>query len=221
MANTNEEPTYKYSQEEIDQAWDFHQAIVASGDVPLDTVARDVGVSAVSGVLTYFLFWPAIGGLWIANMIAKTPFRHLMWFGLPETSGGAMILIVLFINILYALCALYGFICFVNETLFSKEEEYKQLFKEHAAKMEEALDQQEKSYVSEIDELKTQLETEQTTSNLREMEKENLTSLIEQNKKEYDTQLSRLKEEFERERRIWSLEKRELELELKSKKYRS
>ena len=217
MSAPKEEQVHQYSPEEIDEAWDFHQAIVASGQVPLDDLARDATVSALSGFLTYFLFWPSIGGLWIANMLAKTPFRYFMWFGLPENSGGAMILIVLFINILYALCALYGFICWVNGTLFSKEDEYKKLFKEHAAKMEIALDQQEKSYASEIEDLKNQLETEKNTAGLYETAKDNLTALIEQKEKEYNRQISALKDEFDREKRLWQLEKRELELELRKK----
>lgn len=217
--NNKEEHQYQYSPEEIDQAWDFHQEIVTSGHVPLDDVARDASVSALSGILTYFLFWPAIGGLWIANMLAKTPFRYFMWFGLPENSGGAMILIVLFINIVYALCALYGFICFVNGTLFSKEEEYKQLFKEHAAKMEEALDQQEKSYASEIEDLKSQLEAEKNVVGLYEVDKEHLTARLAQNETEYNKKIAVLKDEFDREKRLWKLEKREMELALRTKNF--
>lgn len=211
------EKVCKYSDAEIDEAWNLHQHIVATKDVPLPRSIKDIGTPVVSGIMTYYLFWPSIGGLWIINMLADTPFRKLMWFGMPESAGGFMILFVLFVNIVYALCALYGLICLVTGEAFSKEDEYKQAFKEHAEKMEIALDQQEEYYKEQIEDLQVKVSSESASNSLLKVEQENLNKLFDQQDKEYKNKINLMKEDFAREKRLWALEKKELQLSLKSK----
>ncbi len=230
----SEEEPYYYTDEELEEIRDWileREEFKETGKIPNLTNWRlRFGTALSAGLVAeFFCFLPGMG-IWLyGNMLSVGVFKQMSMANpiiaqLPNTGNteGFMLLLLSIAIVFFAIIGLAS--CVVWFSYMFRDDYYDvgKWYENEIEKSEEmceaALQEAEKPLKEEIASLQEKLRKSENERDYYQAEKESNNDVLKQEKEEVEKALSQLQEEYSREKRIWNLEKRELELELKQYK---
>ena len=165
----------------------------------------------------WWCFWP-VCAVWVLSATWYNPLFGAFGIG-RLNEGGPMLAIVSLIICFFAVIGLFSIVAWLMFLGSDKEERdwYKQEIEKSEKMCEAALQEAEKPLKEEINVLYNQLGDSEVKYEKLKVEHTKLKSLYDETEQEVKKKLSVLQEEYKREKRLWALEKKELQYQIKLK----
>ncbi len=230
----SEEEPYYYSEEELEEIRDWileREEFKDKGKIPnLINWRLRFGTAISAGLVAeFFCFLPGMA-IWLyGNMLSVGIFKQmsmanpvLVHVSDTGSTEGIMLLLVSIAIVFFAIIGILScgiwFSYMFRDDYYDVGKWYENEIEKSEEMCEAALQEAEKPLKEEIAALQEKLRKSENERTYYQVEKESRDNVLKQEKEEVEKSFSQLKEEYSREKRIWNLEKRELELELKQYK---